>query len=83
MRRRYMSNKTKVFKDTIVQFENDKSGGYSFVEVKGDFAEGTTFELTRCGRNLINTVKMFDGYIDGVSGLINPPDKGNKTSDYI
>ena len=55
MRRRYMSNKTKVFEDTIVQFENDKSGSYAVVEIKGDFAEGTTFKLTRCGINLINT----------------------------
>lgn len=42
-----------VNQDKIVQFEDGLGGGYAIVEIKGDYPENTTFELTRCGRNLV------------------------------
>ena len=62
MRRRLMSNNTKIYEDTIVQFKNDKNNKYATVEIKGDYPEGATFELTRCGRNLFETKK--DNFIN-------------------
>ena len=57
----------------IIQLDNSKSGGYAIAEIRGDYPENTTFELTRCGRNLfdknalVSTNYLTDAYLeDGI-----------------
>lgn len=76
-RRRYILSSggptpPEVYTDTIVSFENDRRIEYATVEIKGDFPEGTQFEVTRCGRNLFDNFIVTDrrGNANGVSTLL-------------
>ncbi len=51
----------------IVQLDNENTASRNaIVEIKGDYPEGTTFELTRCGRNFLNLPTELSGnYLGG------------------